>query len=161
VRFTEWLTRPTPARIEPLESSHAAAAAEIHAGAFARPWSALEFERLLADERVVADGLFLARKPDPVGFAASRVAADEAEVLSIAIARDARGRGCAGPLLSRHLESLARCGAAKVHLEVEDGNAPALALYRRFGFAEVGRRPGYYLRPDGSRATALTMTKRL
>jgi ribosomal-protein-alanine N-acetyltransferase len=80
-----------------------------------------------------------------VGFAASRVDADEGEVLSVAIAREAHGRGCAGPLLRRHLESL----------------APALALYRRLGFAEVGRRPGYYLRPDGSRATALTMTKLL
>ena len=44
-----------------------------------------------------------------------------------------------------------------MHLEVEDGNAPALALYRRLGFGEIGRREGYYGRADGSRAAALTM----
>jgi ribosomal-protein-alanine N-acetyltransferase len=41
---------------------------------------------------------------------------------------------------------------------VEDGNEPALALYRRLGFQSVGRRDGYYLRPDGSRAGALSMS---
>jgi ribosomal-protein-alanine N-acetyltransferase len=44
-----------------------------------------------------------------------------------------------------------------VHLEVEEGNGPAVALYRRAGFREVGRREGYYLKPDGTRASALAM----
>ena len=46
-----------------------------------------------------------------------------------------------------------------VHLEVEEGNRPALALYRRRGFREVGRRQGYYARPDGTRAAAITMSR--
>ncbi|MET0429646.1 MAG: ribosomal-protein-alanine acetyltransferase, partial [Microvirga sp.] len=53
---------------------------------------------------------------------------------------------------------LAPRGARIVFLEVEEGNAPALALYRRLGFREVGRREGYYARPDGTRAAALTMS---
>jgi len=44
-----------------------------------------------------------------------------------------------------------------VHLEVEEGNAPALALYRRLHFETTGRREGYYRRPDGTRVAALTM----
>ena len=59
------------------------------------------------------------------------------------------------------LDALARCGIRLVHLEVEEGNAPALALYRRLGFEEVGRREGYYRKQDGSRVAALTMLKRL
>ena len=162
MRFSEWLIRPAPApRVEALETGHAGTLAEIHAGAFARPWSALDFERLLADETVLADGLFLGRRSEPSGFVASRIGADEAEVLSVALSRSARGKGCAAVLLRAHLDGLAQRRVRSVHLEVEDGNVPALSLYRRLGFVEVGRRVGYYQRPDGSRATALTMTRKL
>ena len=48
-----------------------------------------------------------------------------------------------------------------VHLEVEESNAPALALYRRLGFRIVGRREGYYAKPDGGKVAALTMSATL
>jgi ribosomal-protein-alanine N-acetyltransferase len=64
-------------------------------------------------------------------------------------------------LLDRHLHNLERRGIARLFLEVESGNKPALALYRRFGFVQVGERPGYYARPDGSRALALIMRRDL
>ena len=106
---------------------------------------------------IVADGLFLGRLVHPSGFALSRVVADEGEILTVAMAPEARGQGHARPLMTHHLDELARAGARQVHLDVEEGNAPALALYRRLGFEEVGRRTGYYAKPDGSFATALTM----
>jgi ribosomal-protein-alanine N-acetyltransferase len=161
MRLPDWLAWPAPAHVGPLDTRHAEVLAEIHAGAFARPWSAVEFERMLADDHVTADGLFVARKPEPAGFALSRRIGDEAEILSVAIGPDLRGRNCGRPLLSGHLESLAREGVRTIHLEVEEGNVPALALYRRLGFQEVGRRVGYYLKPDGSRAAALTMSRPL
>ena len=161
MRLREWLASPAPAHVAPLDTRHAEALAEIHAGAFARPWSAVEFERMLADDHVTADGLFLPRKPEPGGFVLSRRVGDEAEILSVAIAPDLRGRNCGRPLLAGHIESLAREGVRRIHLEVEEGNVRALALYRRVGFQEVGRRGGYYLKPDGSRATALTMSRLL
>lgn len=157
-----WLfPRPAAARVARLATAHAARLAEIHAEAFTRPWDAVEFERSLADKNVLADGLFLGRASQPAGFILSRRAADEAEILSIAITAPARGRGHAGPLLDRHLQGLAQSGVRAVFLEVEEGNRPALALYRRRGFAEIGRRQGYYARPDGSRASAITMRRRL
>jgi ribosomal-protein-alanine N-acetyltransferase len=145
------------ARVAPLEAHHAARLAAIHASAFAQPWTALDFEGFLAERQIRADGLFLERSVQPSGFVLSRRAADEAEILSLAVAREARGRGHARALLASHLQGLAHAGVRKVHLEVEDGNGPALALYRRVGFADVGRRDGYYQRPDGSRAGALSM----
>jgi [ribosomal protein S18]-alanine N-acetyltransferase len=159
--FFDWFRRTIPVgHTAPLDTGHGARLAAIHASAFAHPWDAHEFERLLADRAVMADGLFLgAGKPS--GFVLSRVVADEAEILTVAMAPEARGRGNARPLLAAHLDALARRGVLVVHLEVEEGNAPALALYRRLGFGEVGRREGYYRKPDGSQAAALTMTCQL
>ncbi len=150
-------TAPT-ARIEPLRTVHAERLAALHASAFARPWGTFELERLLADRAVLADGLFLGRSDMPSGFVLSRMVLDEAEILTVAVAPEARGQGHSRPLLAHHLDELARHGVRVVHLEVEEENAPALALYRRLGFAQVGRREGYYAKPDGARVAALTMS---
>lgn len=64
-------------------------------------------------------------------------------------------------LLREHLNALAYAGIRTVHLEVDEGNTPALKLYTRHGFLKVGERKGYYPLPDGSRATALTMSATL
>jgi ribosomal-protein-alanine N-acetyltransferase len=160
--LTDWLFhRDATARIGRLATRHAARLAQIHAGAFTRPWDATEFERSLAEKNIYADGLFLGRAAEPAGFIISRRAADQAEILSVALAPEARGRGHSGALLDRHLQNLAQAGVRSVFLEVEEGNRPALALYRRRGFREIGRRQGYYARPDGTRASALTMQRRL
>lgn len=160
--WREWFRRrPALVRVAALEARHAIRLAEIHACAFARPWTAQDFEGFLVERAVKGDGLFVDRATQPSGFVLSRRAADEAEILSVAVAREARGRGHARTLLASHLQSLAYVGVRTVHLEVEDGNDPALALYRRLGFAQVGRREGYYLRPDGSRGAALSMSRTL
>jgi ribosomal-protein-alanine N-acetyltransferase len=157
--WSDWIrSPPVVVRVAPLTSGHAGRVAAIHASAFARPWTVQDFEDFLTERQVRADGLFLGRATQPSGFVLSRRAADEAEILSVAVAREARGRGHARALLASHLQALAHAGIRTVHLEVEDGNEPALALYRRLGFQSVGRRDGYYLRPDGSRAGALSMS---
>jgi ribosomal-protein-alanine N-acetyltransferase len=155
--FFDRFTKPSAPRIEPVGSEAASRLSAIHAASFARAWSTLDFERLLAERGVIGDGLFVGPGTSPIGFVLSRIVLDEAEILTVAIAPEARGKGHAGPLLSRHLDELSRRGVRKVHLEVEDGNAPALALYRRFGFQEIGRREGYYLKAGGARVAALTM----
>ena len=65
-----------------------------------------------------------------------------------------------GRLTGRHLGRLAAFGVTRVFLEVEEGNQPALRLYARAGFQEVGRRAGYYPRPAGNVA-ALTLRRDL
>jgi [ribosomal protein S18]-alanine N-acetyltransferase len=154
--FLDWFRTPPATHMDTLRPERAPRLAAIHASAFARPWDVPEFERLLGDRTVMGDGFFLGAAA--VGFVLSRVVVDEAEILTIAMAAEARGKGYAKPLLAHHLDALMRRGVRVVHLEVEEGNGPALALYRRFGFQEVGRRAGYYLKPDGTRATALMMS---
>ena len=158
-----WLARlgvgSVATRIAPVTQAHVERLAAIHAGAFARPWGADDFAGYLTENAVRIDGLFVGRERQPSGFVVSRSVLDEAEILSVALARAVRGRGHSFKLLATHLQSLAHAGVARVHLEVEDGNQPALALYRRLGFVQSGTRPNYYTRPDGSRAGALSMTR--
>ena len=124
----------------------AAAIAALHGASFQRGWGEDEVYRLLIEKNVVAHRAMTGAMTGPTmaGFILSRLAAGEAEILSIAIARKQRGRGFARPLLDLNLRRLAGLGARTVFLEVDENNRPARALYRRAGFAEVGRRNSYY-----------------
>lgn len=152
--WNAYLARSTAWAIEPADAGHADDLAAIHAASFARGWSIDEMEQLLNDRAVIACVLYREGRERPVGFAASRIAADEAEVLSIAVAERRRGAGGGQALLARHLGRLAGEGVRRVVLEVDEDNAAALALYDRFGFQAVGRRAAYYRRADGSRGAA-------
>jgi len=151
---TRLFARGEPAITE-AHQRDAAAIAALHAASFKRGWSEDEFYRLLTDRNVVAHRIVIGRTF--VGFIISRLAAGEAEILSVAIAPRWRGRGLARPLLDLHLRRLAGLGVRAVFLEVDEQNAPANGLYRRAGFYEVGRRKGYY---DGG-ATALVLRRDL
>ncbi len=96
-----------------------------------------------------------------IGFSVSRLVADEAEILSIAIARGQRGRGLSRDLLRTHLGHLAGRGTKKVFLEVEENNQPARRLYERAGFRVVGRRERYYRDAGGEQLNALVMQRDL
>ncbi len=120
-----WLTRLF-ARPEPLLSTasprDAVSLATLHAASFNRGWSEHEFEQLLTDRSVIADRATSGRTN--VGFILSRRAADEAEILSVAVARSWQGRGLARRMLDLHLRRLAGLGLRAVFLEV-DARQPA------------------------------------
>lgn len=137
----------------------AAALAALHATSFRRGWSEAEFEQLLFDRAVTTDRAGCGR--DLVGFIMSRRAADEAEILSVAVARASRKRGLATRLLALHLRKLAGMRVRRVFLEVDEANAAACRLYRRAGFREVGRRPGYYGGGALARTAALVLRRDL
>src|SRR5262249_37091815 len=94
--------------------------AKLHAASFAPGWSENEFERLLIDCNVLAHRLASGRAGRNLGFILSRLAADEAEILSVAVTASQRGRGLAGRLLDHHLRALAGRGARAVFLEVDE-----------------------------------------
>jgi ribosomal-protein-alanine N-acetyltransferase len=95
------------------------------------------------------------------GFILSRVVEDEAEILSIAVAGNRRGRGLARTMLNLHLRRLAGLGARTVFLEVEEHNAAAIRLYDRAGFRRISRRPNYYPAASGQAAAALVLRRDL
>jgi ribosomal-protein-alanine N-acetyltransferase len=92
-----------------------------------------------------------------VGFALCRVIRDEGELLSIGVGPSYRRRQIGAVLLRDCMERCRHVGATSVFLEVAADNHSAQSLYRSFGFIEVGKREGYYQRPDGSRMSAYTM----
>ena len=150
--------RATPAFLD-AGPHDAAAIAALHGTAFHRGWSEDEVERLVVDRAVMAHRATLSGRM--AGFIMSRRAADEAEILSVAVSHACRGRGIARELLQLHLRRLAGTGVRTVFLEVDATNTPALRLYRRAGFREVGRRRDYYTAPGAKPAAALVLRRDL
>ncbi len=146
--------------LRPLGGADPALLAALHAESFPdAPWSARAFGELLALPGTA--GLLAAQAPadagTPLGFLLWRVAADEAEVLTLCVRPTARRRGVARHLLRTAREPMRAAGARRLFLEVAEDNAPARALYRAMGFREIGRRPAYYQRWKAARIDALLL----
>jgi ribosomal-protein-alanine N-acetyltransferase len=157
-RLLEWW-RGGPAVVEAATVRDAARLAQLHAASFAHGWGESEFEIMLAERNTLVHRLRLGR--NTIGFAASRIGADEAEILSIAVDQARRGRGLSRTLLLTHLGHLAARGVRTIFLEVEENNQPARRLYDRTGFVVVGRRERYYKQPGGEHLNALLMRRDL
>ena len=153
--------KPAPPVIRPLHSDRAESCAAIHAQSFAHPWSHAEFETLLSSKMTIGGAAIDAASDELKGFALSRVAADEAEILTIAVHGLHRGRGIGRALMIDTLSRLAALHVRSLFLEVEQTNRAAIALYSRMGFREVGQRRGYYQKQRESAATALVLRKDL
>lgn len=127
--------------IRPAEARDAAALASVHEAAFppAERWGEVAIRQMLALPG--AWGL-VDRGAD--AFLLARVAADEAELLTVAVRPAARRHGLARALVERAAAQAAALGAAAMFLEVAEANAPALGLYAALGFAPRGRRRNYY-----------------
>jgi len=130
----------------------AAELAQLHAACFTtpRPWSQGEFDDLLK-----TSGVFLLSQPG--GFLLGRVIADEAELLTLAVAPEQRRKGIARALVAAFHITVKSRGAQTAFLEVAAENAAARALYLAAGWTESGRRKAYYHAPDGHRSDAIIM----
>lgn len=145
--------------VEPANLRDAQRLSQLHRASFHRGWGADEFEQILIERNALAHRLRLGGST--IGFIVSRTAADEAEILSVAVATKYRGRGFSRDLLRTHLGHLAGHGLKTVFLEVEENNRPARALYERAGFRVVGRRDRYYKDAGGEQLNAVVMRRDL
>jgi ribosomal-protein-alanine N-acetyltransferase len=153
--------KPVPPVIRLLGSDRAESCAAIHAESFAHPWSPAEFETLLSSKTTIGAAAIDAASNELRGFALSRLAADEAEILTIAVHGSHRSRGIGRALMIDTLSRLAVLHVRSLFLEVEQTNRAAIALYSHMGFREVGQRRGYYQKQHGPAATALVLRKDL
>lgn len=129
--------------------------AALHARSFARGWSEAEIARMLENPAVFGVGI---GDHGAEGFALAWVAAGDAELLTLAVAEQARRRGYGLALVEAVCAGALVRGAASLHLEVAEDNAAARALYAKLGFEESGRRRDYYAR-EGGGADALVLKR--
>jgi ribosomal-protein-alanine N-acetyltransferase len=125
------------------------------------PWGSMALARLLALPGSLALVAVAAEEGEPVGFALLRMAAGEAELLSLGVRPQMRRRGVARRLLAATLREARAAGSETLFLEVAVDNGAALALYRATGFGEVGRRQAYYRRAGGRMVDAAVMRRTL
>jgi [ribosomal protein S18]-alanine N-acetyltransferase len=150
--------------IDDVKPGEADALVDLHADAFARAWSADDFVALMSGPNVFTlalrrESFFGIRRL--LGFVIVRSAADEAEILTIAVGRASRGKGYGRMLMEEAMRRLYRDRIAACYLEVDRGNSSAVGLYRALGFEDVGLRKGYYQSPAEADGSALVMRLQL
>ena len=131
--------------VRPIVASDVAAVLAIAACApEAAQWCQADYEQVASG---TCDSWVVSLDGKPAGFVVAGRMADEMEILNLAVEPSYRRRGAATKLLEAAMEFAQARGARRVFLEVRASNAGAIAFYRRYGFAEIARRPRYYAEP--------------
>ena len=140
--------------IETMKSVHVAQIAELEKICFSDPWSersiASELDNKLAFWLVATEGERVA------GYIGSQTVMDETDMMNVAVHPDFRRMGIAESLVNSLVKELKQQGSHCLTLEVRASNSPAISLYEKLGFVEIGRRKNYYRNP---REDALILRK--
>ena len=140
----------------PMHAAHLEAVMAIEVGAYAFPWSRGNFVDSLAagyDARVLYD-----ERGEILGYFVAMAGVDEMHLLNITVAPAAWHQGHARFMLAALADLCRQRQARQLWLEVRESNERARAIYRRHGFAEVGKRRGYYPAAHGRREAAVVMS---
>lgn len=135
--------------------------AALHARLFDPPWDRPSISALIEHPAAAA---FIAQVREPrtvAGFVIGRIAADEAEILSIGVAPEWQRRGIARQMIEGLVRAAQRTEVKRLFLEVSADNTAATRLYQGLGFEAVGRRKAYYRRPGGQPVDALVLALNL
>ena len=140
--------------LEKMNPAHVAQIAQLEKICFSDPWS----ERSIASEldNELAFWLVATEGDTVAGYIGSQTVMDETDMMNVAVHPDFRRRGIAEALVTGLVEELKNNGSHCLTLEVRASNAPAIALYEKLGFSEIGRRKNYYRNP---REDALILRK--
>jgi ribosomal-protein-alanine acetyltransferase len=111
-------------------------------------WSDEQYRRLFSESIPRRIALVIEEGSALQGFLVARAVEREWEIENIAVAGTARRRGLGSRLLGEFLNLARNRGAESLFLEVRESNRAARALYEKWGFAEAGRRNGYYREPS-------------
>lgn len=144
-----------------IAAAQAGALARLRAEAFGGDtpgWSAPDIERLA---NAPGAEILVDRDEAPRGFVLFRMAADEAEILSIAVRPECQGAGIGAALLASAERIASERGARAMFLEAAASNSRARALYRHAGYVQIGCRRRYYIGADGYADDALILRKDL
>jgi len=137
-----------------MNECHVSSVAALEKICFSDPWS----ENSVASElkNKLALWLVAEEKGAVAGYIGSQTCGDESDVMNVAVHPDFRRKGIAEALVNALVAELKAIGSRCLTREVRASNAPAIALYEKMGFAEIGRRKNYYRNP---REDALILRK--
>ncbi len=131
--------------------------AALHAQLFNPAWDAASITESIEHP---ASASFIAQVRDPrslAGFIIGRIAADEAEIISIGVAPEWQRRGVGRQMVEGLVRAARRAEVKRLFLEVATDNTAAVALYQSLGFKKAGARNGYYQRAGGEKADAVIL----
>lgn len=132
-------------RYELMNEAHVAQIAQLEKRCFSDPWSENSIRNELTGRLslwvVALDGDTVA------GYVGSQSVLGESDMMNVAVAPEYRRRGIAQALIQELIRRLSQQGNRSLMLEVRASNTPAITLYHKLGFAQVGRRPNYYRNP--------------
>ena len=127
-----------------LAMQHLAGVAALEKAVFSHPWSERSLELLCGE---TAFGFVALEGEDVTAYGGMLTVLDEGQITNIATHPNYRRQGLAAKVLSALLEQARAKGILSVTLEVRASNTAAIALYQKFGFSAVGKRPRFYTHP--------------
>ena len=132
-------------RLTPADTAVAAEIARLEQTCFADPWSENAVRESLSNPIYT---FFVATDQErAVGYVGAYTIVGEMQITNVAVAPEARRRGLGDRLIDALIADAARSDVQLITLEVRASNEPAIRLYRKHGFCEVGRRPAFYSHP--------------
>ena len=143
---------------QPMQADDLGAVMAVENVIYPFPWSAGNFRDSLESGY---DCWIVSERGIMVGYAVTMAAVDEVHLLNISVVAERQRQGVGGEMLAMLCALAAQSGAVRMLLEVRPSNVAALGLYQRHGFAEIGRRRGYYPAAEGRREDALVMGRML
>lgn len=161
VKIGKLFTNKPDVELLPALADQSPLIADLHTKLFRRGWGAEECASLIGQDNVFG---FVARpvdQPEPLGFVLSRVAADEAEILSIGTDQRAQNQGLGWRMMQAAIGEASKRGAKSLILEVDENNSPAVMLYKKIGFETVGKRQAYYDNGEDVKSNALVLKFKL
>ncbi len=150
--------RESALSIEPAGAAYATVLAALHAPCFEDAWDGDAMAALLATPGATALLAMQekAGEQHPCGFVLLRTAADEMEILTLAVLPQARRRGVARALMQAARRYAGKAGTRRIFIEYAEDNQAAHALYQSVGYTSDGVRPDYYRNSDGTASNAIT-----
>ena len=128
-----------------MNESHVQPIADIEKLCFSDPWSVNSIGSELRNP--LSLWLVALEDSNVAGYVGSQTVLGEADMMNLAVHPDYRRRGVGEQLVLQLVDHLRRQGSHILMLEVRASNEPAIALYKKLGFIQVGRRPNYYTKP--------------
>ena len=137
-----------------MNESHVSQVAELEKICFSDPWS----EKSVASELSNPLSLWLVAEEEGrvAAYIGSQTVMDETDMMNVAVHPDFRRRGLGEQLVNQLVAQLKERGSHCLLLEVRASNVPAIGLYEKLGFVQIGRRKNYYRNP---REDALILRK--